>query len=128
MTKLTREEAREKKHNPWYCKDCGKFIYIAYGIYYDLKTDTDYSIPYCPICQSDNVFEKKERETPEEFENRTGKPWGDDSAVYMRIGKNDWRIKSYREAKFDAECCQMDTPYKIYCSNSDAGIPGRKEK
>jgi hypothetical protein len=62
-------------------------------------------------------------ETPEEFENRAGRPWSDDSAVYMRVGKNGWRTASYREAKFAAECCEGGVPCRIYCANSDAGVP-----
>jgi hypothetical protein len=127
MNKLTLEEAREKRHNPWYCKKCQRLVYIAYGIYFDIENDddTEYHIPYCPICHSQNVFEKKERETPEEFENRTGRLWADDSAVYMKIGMNDWRIKSYREAKRDGGYCGMDgVPYIIFCANSDSGISG----
>jgi phage FluMu protein Com len=126
MNKLTPEEAREKRHNPWYCKECGKLVYIAYVIYFDIKNDddTEYHIPLCPICKTLNVVEKRERETPEEFENRTGRPWADDSAVYMKVGKNEWRIMTYREAKNTAECCRMDNvPYQIYCSDSDTGIP-----
>jgi uncharacterized protein YbaR (Trm112 family) len=125
MIKLTMEEAREKQHNPWYCKDCGKLIYIAYGI--SLADDGVRSLPYCPICRRLNVIEKKERETPEEFEARTGKPWSDYSAVYMRIGENDWKIKSYREAKKDAIYCKTDgVAYIILCANSDSGIPRRQ--
>jgi hypothetical protein len=125
MIKLTHAEAREKRHNPWYCKECHKLIYISYGIFFDTETGKDYDIPHCPICQSLDVVEKPERETPEEFENRTGRPWSDGPAVYMRIGKNDWRMVSYREAKFTAECCEGDIPCRIYCANSDAGIPGK---
>jgi hypothetical protein len=129
VNKLTLEEAREKQHNPWYCKRCGKLIHISYGIYFDLEIDTDieYQIPLCPICKSLNVVEKKERETPEEFENRTGKPWIDDSPVYMRVSKNEWQMMSYREAKITAKCCRMDNVrYIIYCANSDSGIPGKE--
>jgi hypothetical protein len=119
------EEAREKRHNPWYCKECRKLIYIFYGIFFDPKTGKDYDIPQCPICKSLNVTEKPQQETPEEFENRMEKPWKDDSAVYMQVGKNEWRIMTYREAKFVVECCRADNvPYKIYCANSDTGIPG----
>jgi hypothetical protein len=126
MVKLTMAEAREKKHNPWYCKVCRKLVYISYGLCYDEKDHKDYEVPFCPICGSLDIVEKPERETPEEFANRTGRPWGDDSVVYMKIKNNEWRIKSYRDAKFDVECCQMDnTPYKIYCANSDAGIPNK---
>jgi hypothetical protein len=72
--------------------------------------------------------EKPERETPEEFEDRTGRPWNDDSAVYMKIGNNEWRIKSCRKAKRDAGYCNIDgVPYVILCSNSDAGIPKMEE-
>jgi hypothetical protein len=79
------------------------------------------------ICKSLEIAEKPERETPEEFENRAGRPWSDDSAVYMRVGKNGWRTASYREAKFAAECCEGRVPCRIYCANSDAGIPGPSE-
>jgi hypothetical protein len=128
MIKLTPEEAREKRHNPWYCKVCRKLVYISYGYYLDMKDFTDYEVPFCPICRSLDIVEKPERETPEEFENRTGRPWADDSAVYMKIGMNDWRMKSYREAKKDAIYCKMDgIPYIILCANSDSGIPGPLE-
>jgi hypothetical protein len=123
MTKLTQKEAMEKKHNPWYCKACRKLVYISYGYYFDRDDLKDYEVPYCPVCTSVDVVEKPERETPEEFENRTGRPWADGSSVYMKIGKNDWWIKTYREAKFDAECCHGDVSYIIYCANSDSGIP-----
>jgi hypothetical protein len=123
MIKLTLEEAREKRHNPWHCKACGKLVYIAYGIFFE--GEKEYSIPYCPICQSLDVMDKKEQETPEEFENRIGRCWNDDSAVYMKTGNNDWRIKSYREAKKDATYCKMEgVPYIILCANSDSGVPG----
>jgi hypothetical protein len=101
-------------------------VYISYGYYLDVKDFTDYEVPSCPICGSLDVVEKPERETLEEFENRTGRPWADDSAVYMQVEKNEWRLMSCREAKFGAECCRMDNvPYKIFCANSDAGIPGK---
>jgi hypothetical protein len=128
MVKLTPEEAREKKHNPWYCKVCRKLVYIAYGFYYDLKADKEYEIPYCPVCDSSEVVEKLERETPEEFENRTGRPWGDDSAVYMKINKSDWQIRPYWQAKRYVRFCDAhDLPCIILCANSDSGIPGPSE-
>jgi hypothetical protein len=71
-------------------------------------------------------MKKLQQETPEEYKDRTGQPWADYSAVYMRIGRNDGRMKAYWESKFDAGCCRMDNvPYENYCANSDAGIPGR---
>jgi len=67
-------------------------------------------------------------ETPEQFETRTGAAWKNDSAVYMQIGKNRFRVKPYYEAKLDAECCEIDKhPYIIYCANSDDGIPESPE-
>ena len=67
------------------------------------------------------------RETPEQFQARTGKPWKDGNAVYMQTGKNDYfEIKSYREAKLLMEACKNNKPplsYIVYCANSDAGIP-----
>jgi hypothetical protein len=123
MIKLTQEEAREKKHNPWYCMECRKLVYISYGYYYDVKTGEDFEVPHCPVCNICNVAEKPQRETPEEFKDRTGRPWADGSAVYMKVGKNDWRMVSYREAKFTAECCEGEISCLIYCANSDAGIP-----
>jgi hypothetical protein len=128
MTKLSDSEAREKRHNPWYCKACRKLVYISYGITYDEKDGRDYEVPVCPICGSLDVVEKPERETPEEFKSRTGRPWDDGSAVYMKMGKNDWQIKTYMEAKKDAAYCKMDAvPYIILCANSDSGIPGPSE-
>jgi hypothetical protein len=29
MIKLTQAEAKEKRHNPWYCKKCRKLVYIV---------------------------------------------------------------------------------------------------
>jgi hypothetical protein len=125
MIKLTMKEAKAKQHNAWYCKSCRKYIHIAYAYLWDGE---DYEIPYCPICDSYDVVEKPERETPEEFKGRTGREWADGSGVYIKIGKNDFRLKTYREAKFDAACCDMDgVPYVILCANSDAGIPGPTE-
>jgi hypothetical protein len=125
MIRLTIEEAKVKQHNAWYCKSCRKYIYIAYAYFWDQE---DYEIPYCPICDSYDVLEKPERETPEEFKGRTGREWADGSGVYMKIGKNDFRLKTYREVKFDTACCDMDgVPYVILCANSDAGIPGSTE-
>ena len=64
------------------------------------------------------------RETPEQFHARTGKTWAERSAVYMQIENNEFRIKSFREAKSDAECCEMDkVSYVIYCANTDDGMP-----
>jgi len=64
------------------------------------------------------------RETPEQFHDRTGKAWTEESAVYMQIRNNEFRIKSFREAKLDSKCCEMDkVPYIIYCANTDDGIP-----
>jgi hypothetical protein len=123
MIKLTIKEAKAKKHNAWYCKSCRKYIYIAYAYLWDGE---DYEIPYCPICDSYDVLEKPERETPEEFKSRTGWKWDDCSGVYIKIGKNDWQLKTYREAIFDVACCD-DVPYMILCANSDAGIPGPTE-
>jgi len=71
--------------------------------------------------------DESQRETPEQFKARTGKPWGDGNAVYMQTGKNDYfEIKSYREAKLLMEDCKNNKPpiaYIVYCANSDAGIP-----
>jgi hypothetical protein len=126
MIKLTLEEAKEKRHNPWHCKACGKLVYIAYGIFFE--GEKEYSIPHCPICGALDVVEKKERETPEEFEARTGRPWDDHSAVYIKIGRNDWIIKTYREAKQTARYCRRgDVPYQLYLANSDAGMPDNIE-
>jgi hypothetical protein len=126
MIKLTQAEAKKKRYNPWYCKECRKLVYISYGYLYDLETDNDLEIPYCPICHSYNVVEKPQYETPEEFNDRTGRPWKDDSAVYMWVDGDEWRMRTYRDAKFEAGCCRTDNvPYKIYCANSDTGIPGK---
>jgi hypothetical protein len=66
------------------------------------------------------------RETPEEFEARTSKPWNDHSPVYMRVAKNGWCIMVYWEAKQFAEWCRIDKiPFQMHCANSDAGIPKR---
>jgi hypothetical protein len=127
MIALTDSEAREKRHNPWYCKECRKLAHIDYGITF--QENVVYNVPYCPVCGSLLVVEKPERETPEEFESRTGRPWSDDSAVYIKVGENDWRMVSYSEAKFAAECCEKDkVPYRIYCANSDAGRPKKKDR
>jgi hypothetical protein len=127
MIALSDSEAKEKRHNPWYCKVCRKLVYISYGITFKEDDPAAYNVPFCPVCDSLDVVEKPERETPEEFENRTGRPWADDSAVYMKVGDNDWRIVSYREAKLTAMCCEGDVPCRIYCANSDAGIPKNEE-
>jgi hypothetical protein len=129
MNKLTHEEAVEKRHNPWHCKKCGKLVHISYGIYFEMEDDDckEYSIPLCSICQSLDVFEKKERETPEEFENRTGNPWMDDSAVYMKLGMSEWRVMQYYEAKaIVANHRHYNISHQIYCANSDAGIPANE--
>jgi hypothetical protein len=132
MNKLTLEEAREKRHNPWYCKECGKLVHISFGYLLDTKDEdddglVDLEVPYCPTCGTYNVVEKPQRETPEEYGSRTGRPWRDGSAVYMRVNKNDYRIMSFREAKFAAECYRTDNvPHQIYCANSDSGIPGKE--
>jgi len=77
----------------------------------------------------EDIYGPKElrRETPEQFEARTGKPWGDGNAVYMQAGIKDYfEIISYREAKLLMEACKNNKPplpYIVYCANSDAGIP-----
>jgi hypothetical protein len=129
MIKLTRAEAKEKRHNPWYCKECRREIHVSYGCYYDERAGKDFEIPFCPVCGTYNIVEKPRRETPEKYRSRTGRRWGDDSAVYMRTGKNGWRILSYREAKSHIRFCKTQSvPCKIYCANSDAGIPKRREE
>jgi hypothetical protein len=90
MIKLAMKEAKEKQPNAWYCKPCRKYIHIAYTY---LLNGEDCEIPYCPICGSYDVMEKPERETPEEFKGRTGREWDGGSGVYMKIGKNDWRLR-----------------------------------
>jgi hypothetical protein len=123
MMKLTDKEAREKRHNPWYCKVCRKLVYISYGITGIEKDPAVYNVPFCPVCGSLDVVEKLDRETPKEFEDRTGRPWADDSAVYIKVGKNTWRMVCYSEAQFISMCCEDGVSCKIYCANSDAGIP-----
>jgi hypothetical protein len=110
------------------CKVCRKLVYISYGISGIEEDPAVYEVPFCPVCGSVDVVKKPERETPEGYENRTGNPWGDASAVYMRVKNNDWQIMSFREAKFIAKCCRMDNIlYTIYCANSDAGMPGEEQ-
>jgi hypothetical protein len=46
MIKLSQSEAREKRHNPWYCKVCRKLVYISYSYYMDMKDFADYEVPY----------------------------------------------------------------------------------
>ena len=94
----------------------------------DAKTPGDRGV--CQRCLDElKEFMQGLRETPEQFNARKGHKWGDESGVYMRIGKNEWRLKTYREAKKDAKCCKMDkVPYKIYCANTDAGIPEEFEE
>ena len=128
---LTNAEAREKRHNPWYCRKCGKLVYISYSYFWDKEDGGDYEVPSCPICGSLAVAEKPERETPEGFEARTGRPWNDDSGVYMQAGKEGkWALMTYSEAKCFAARLDDDDgffgsiPYQIYCANSDAGTPG----
>jgi hypothetical protein len=95
--------------------------------YIDSKKNIDRDISLCPICLHAMVVENYDWEIPEDFWYRTGRPWADDNPVYMRVNKNDWRVLSYREAKFIAECCKRDNIfYRIYCANSDAGMPKRE--
>jgi hypothetical protein len=92
-----------------------------------VKDDLDfYNVTHITLDLLDRAIAElkaPDRETPEEYKNRTGRPWADGSAVYMKVGKNDWRTTTYRDAKFTAECFEGETSCLIYCANSDAGIP-----
>jgi hypothetical protein len=127
MIALFDTEARERLHNPWHCNVCRKLVNISYGIYIDKNSGTERCISFCRSCNHVNVVENHKWEIPEDFKDRTGRPWADSFPVYMKVNKNDWRVLAYREAKFIAECCKRDGVfYRIYCANSDAGIPKRE--
>jgi hypothetical protein len=64
MIILSYSETKEKRHNPWYCKECRKLVYIfLYGIAAKKNGPAIYNIPFCPVCGSLDVVEKpKEKE------------------------------------------------------------------
>ena len=114
-------DPKKELHAAAYSRAMG---YMSDECYKEIKADCEKRLKQKELFRA----EKPERETPTQFKRRTGKPWGNNNGVYMRIGKNEWRLKTYREAKFYAKCCKMDNvPYIIYCANSDAGIPCEKK-
>jgi len=72
----------------YYCKNCGtEFKYRDEAIVDE----------YCAVCGAtdDQWIPVPDYETPEQYEKRTGKPFPDDGAVWIKDGFNDpqgWRL------------------------------------
>ena len=78
----------------YYCQSCTTKVIDSWGIkpFYDVR---------CPRC-SQNMMPYQDYETPNQYEIRTGKPYPDNGAVWMRFkeGKDVmWAVYHYGSVK-----------------------------
>jgi hypothetical protein len=75
---------------------------------------------YAEIKRAIEVLENPCWETPEQWEKRTGEPWPDEAAVYIRAadGSSSWIVKQYLDVKIH----NWLVPITIICA-TEAGRP-----
>jgi hypothetical protein len=89
----------------YYCNRCKSELYDPSGI------NPFYDIP-CPRCSS-FLIPIPSFETPEQYEERTGKAWPDNGAVYFRRGRPgddvEWGVCRWVSARRDHDICAVAT-------------------
>jgi hypothetical protein len=102
------------------CNWCESVFYEDY-----IRVDEDEE--QCPVCGEKGYLmdipereEKPRWETPEQWEKRTGEPWPDSWAVYVRQadGSSPWIVKQY----LDVKITKWLVPITIICA-TEAGTP-----